>query len=307
MQRIKFLLTIMGLTTPLVAAADTTIFGTLNANYGFLKDNGKSVDKVRMTGSRLGFKGFMPLSTGLEATYILEAGVDLEDGQVTTDTRQAWVGLRGQLGELRIGRQFGATKVSSAPVDLFSDQFADYNAILESEFTYNQSLAYINKFGSLGFALELSQDKDYSNTDSQITAADAVINYSQEGVYAAFALMQGKDSLKMSRLTGAYTFFDGHKVGASFEQARPEGAETQGHDAFVISGGYQSGASFLKAQYGEKKSKAGVEKESLSAVGLDYRMAKKTVLSFEYSINKNRAHLAGDQVKTTAVGLSHSF
>ena len=78
-------------------------------------------------------------------------------------------------------------------------------------------------------------------------------------------------------------------------------------DAFVISGGWQSGASFLKAQYGENKSKAGGEKETLSAVGLDYRLAKKTVLSFEYSINKNRAHLAGDQVKTTAVGLSYGF
>lgn len=306
MKRIKFLLAITGLTTPLSSGADTVIFGTLNANYGFLKENDKSADKVRMTGSRLGFKGFTPLSTGIEGTYILEAGVDLDDaGKVKTDTRQAWVGLRGQLGEIRIGRQFGATKVSSAPVDLFSDQFADYNAILESEFTYNQSFAYINKFGSLGFAIELTKDKDFSSTDTQITATDAVVNYSQDGIYAAFAMMQGKDSLKMSRLTGAYTFFEGHKIGATFEQARPELGG--GHDAFVVSGGFQSGDSFLKAQYGENKPKAGGQKETLSAVGLDYRLAKKTVLSFEYSINKNRAYLAGDQVKTTAVGLSHSF
>lgn len=305
MKRVKFLLVITGL-APLSSGADTTLFGTLNANYGFLKENGKSADKVRMTGSRLGVKGFTPLSTGVEGTYILEAGVDLDAAdEVKTDTRQAWVGLRGHLGEVRIGRQFAATKVSSAPVDLFSDQFADYNAILESEFTYNQSVAYINKFGPLGFALELTKDKEFSTTDTQITAADAVVNYSQEGVYAAFAMMQGKDSLKMSRLTGAYTFFDGHKIGATFEQARPELGE--GYDAFVISGGWQSGASFLKAQYGENKSKAGGEKETLSAVGLDYRLAKKTVLSFEYSINKNRAHLAGDQVKTTAVGLSYGF
>lgn len=306
MKRIKFLLAITGLTTPLVVGAETTIFGTLNANYGFLKENGNSTDKVRMTGSRLGVKGFTPLSTGIEGTYILEAGADLDDSDnVKTDTRQAWVGLRGHLGELRIGRQFGATKVSSAPVDLFSDQFADYNAILEAEFTYNQSLAYINKFGALGFAIELSKDKDYSTTDSQITATDAVVNYSQNGFYAALAMMQGKDTLKMSRVTGAYTFFEGHKIGATFEQARPEAGS--GHDAFVVSGGYQSGDSFLKAQYGENKSKEGGQKEILSAVGLDYRIAKKTVLSFEYSINKNRAHTQGDEVKTTAIGLSHSF
>lgn len=305
MKRIKFLLAITGLATPIVTGADTTIFGNLNANYGFLKDNGKSLDKVRMTGSRLGVKGFTPLSTEIEGTYILEAGVDLDGDQVKTDTRQAWVGLRSRLGELRVGRQFGATKVSSAPVDLFSDQFADYNAILESEFTYNQSLAYINKFGPLGFAIELTKDKDYSKADSSITATDAVINYSQDGIYAAFAMMQGKDTLKMSRVTGAYTFFEGHKVGASFEQARPEIGE--GHDAFVVSGGYQSGASFLKAQHGTKKSKAGGEKETLTAVGLDYQIAKKTVLSFEYSINKNRAHVQGDELKTTAIGLAHRF
>lgn len=306
MKRIKFLLAMTGLTTPLISGADTTIFGTLNANYGFLKENGKSIDKVRMTGSRLGVKGFTPLSTGIEGTYILEAGVDLDDeNKVKADTRQAWVGLRGNLGEIRIGRQFGATKVSSAPVDLFSDQFADYNAILESEFTYNQSFAYINKFGPLGFALELSKDKKFSTTEAQITATDAVVNYSQDGIYAAFSAMQGKDSLKMSRLTGAYTFFDGHKVGATFEQTRPEAGG--GHDAFVVSGGYQSGDSFFKAQYGKNKLKDGGQTETLSAIGLDYRIAKKTVLSLEYSINKNRAHLAGDQVKTTAIGLSHSF
>lgn len=52
MKRIQFLIAVTGLTTPLVSGADTTIFGTLNANYGFLKENGNSVDKVRMTGSR---------------------------------------------------------------------------------------------------------------------------------------------------------------------------------------------------------------------------------------------------------------
>lgn len=306
MKRIKFLLAMTGLTTPLISGADTTIFGTLNANYGLLKDNGKSVDKVRMTGSRLGVKGFTPLSAGIEGTYILEAGVKLDDAdKVKTDTRQAWVGLRGQLGEIRLGRQFGATKVSSAPVDLFSDQFADYNAILKSEFTYNQSFAYINKFGSLGFALELTKDKKFSPSDRQITATDAVVNYSQDGIYAAFATMQGKDSLKMSRLTGAYTFFEGHKIGATFEQARPEIGG--GHDAFVVSGGVQAGDSFFKAQYGENKPKNGGQKETLSAVGVDYQLAKKTVLSFEYSINKNREHLVGDKVKTTAVGLSYGF
>lgn len=305
MKRIQFLVAITGLATPLVSGADTTIFGTLNANYGFLKDNGNSVDKVRMTGSRLGMKGFTPLAAGIEGTYILEAGVDLQGDEVKTDTRQAWVGLRGNLGELRLGRQFGATKVSSAPVDLFSDQFADYNSILESEFTYNQSVAYINKFGPLGFAIELSKDKKYSTADTQITAADAVVNYSQNGVYAALAMMQGKDTLKMSRVTGAYTFFAGHKIGATFEQNRPE--DGAGHDAFLVSSGYQAGDSFLKAQYGANKSKAGGQKETLSAVGLDYRLGKKTVLSFEYSINKNRAHAKGDEVKASAIGLSHSF
>jgi predicted porin len=306
MKRIQFLIAVTGLTTPLVSGADTTIFGTLNANYGFLKDNGKSVDKVRMTGSRLGVKGFTPLSEGWEGTYILEAGVDLKDNdEVKADTRQAWLGLRGNLGELRLGRQFGATKVSSAPVDLFSDQFADYNTILESEFTYNQSLAYINKIGPLGFAIELSKDKKFSKADTQITATDAVVNYSKNGVYAAFATMQGKDTLKMSRLTGAYTFFEGHKIGATFEQTRPETGA--GYDAFLVSGGYQAGDSFLKAQYGVNKPKGEGEKETLAAVGWDYRVAKKTVVSLEYSVNKHRDHLKNDELKTTAIGLSHGF
>ena len=305
MKRIKFILAISGLTTPLVSGADTTIFGTLNANYGFQKENGTSNDKVRMTGSRLGVKGFQSITPTVEGTYILEAGVDLNGNEVKTDTRQAWVGLRGSAGELRIGRQFAPTKVSSAPVDLFSDQFADYNAILKSEFTYNQSLAYINKLGALGFALELSRDQKYSPVDADIKVTDVVVNYARDGVYAAAAAMQAKDTLKVSRVTGAYTFLGGHKVGATFETNRPEIGG--GYDAFVVSGGYQSNDSFFKAQYGENKPKEGGQKETLSAVGLDYRLAKKTLLTVEYSINKNRAYVKGDQVKTTAIGFSHSF
>ncbi len=305
MKKVKVIAAIAGLVAPASLMADTTLFGKLNASFASIKDNGASDEDVRMVGSRLGVKGFTPVGDGVDATYIIEAGVDLEDSTVKTDTRQGWFGLRGGFGELRAGRQFGATKVSSAAVDLFTDQYGDYNALLESEFTYNQTITYINRLGPVGFAVELSGDEQFSNTDKTLKVADVVLNYSQDRLYAAVAMLNAKDTLKVSRVSGAYTFFEGHKVGATFEQARPEAGG--GYDAMLVSAGYQAGDTFLKAQYGTNKDKAGGKKETLLAVGADYAVGKKTTLMFEYSINKNRDHLAGDERKVAAIGVSHSF
>ncbi len=294
-----------GLMFPVVGIAETKVFGQLNASYGFVNDNAIKTDELKASGSRMGVKGFTPLNNDLEATYIIEAGVELRDGDVLNETRQAWVGLRGGFGEVRAGRQYGATRVSSTLVDLFTDQFGDYNAVLESEFTHNESVAYINKYGPVGFAVEITTDDDLSPTTRRLTGTDFVINYSAQGLYGAVAMLNAQDNFKTARLTGAYTFPAGHRLGATFEKTDLEGGG--GHDALLVSAGYQAGDSFFKVQYGTNKDDAGGKTETLAAIGIDYSLGKQTFLTFEHSINKNREHQSGDEFKATAFGLSHRF
>ena len=60
--------------------------------------------------SRFGFRGTEDLGGGLKANFVMEAGVNLDDGSSGNGggnffSRSAWVGLSGGFGEVRLGRQ----------------------------------------------------------------------------------------------------------------------------------------------------------------------------------------------------------
>ena len=59
--------------------------------------------------SRFGFRGTEDLGGGLKANFVMEAGVNLDDGSSGNGggqffSRSAWVGLSGGFGEVRLGR-----------------------------------------------------------------------------------------------------------------------------------------------------------------------------------------------------------
>ncbi|WP_020396508.1 porin [Thiolinea disciformis] len=291
--------------TPASALAETTWFGTLDVSYGQVKANGNKDSQVRGTGSRVGVRGFQALDPKLDVTYMIEGFVSVEDNNTRKNTRQAWTGLRGDWGELRAGRQLGATQVSSEWVELFADQYGDYNTILESEVFHKESIAYINKSGAFGYAFEVSSDDDLSPKHHQVTATDFMINYQQGDIYAAAGTVRAKDNFRTNRFTFSYKKPSGYQVGTVLERHKPDAGE--GYKAQILNGAYKSGQLTFKAQYGTNKAEAGGKKETLMATGVDYALDKKTRITLEYSVNQNREHREGDKVRTTAIGLVHSF
>ncbi|HJV02582.1 MAG TPA: porin [Burkholderiaceae bacterium] len=67
------------------------------------------IDASGLLASRLGLRGREDLGGGLRSSFVLEAGLNGDDGSGADGNRlfnrQAWVGLGGPLGELRLGRQ----------------------------------------------------------------------------------------------------------------------------------------------------------------------------------------------------------
>ncbi|PID49966.1 MAG: hypothetical protein CR991_03970 [Proteobacteria bacterium] len=300
MNKFKLVSVVAGLFSSTSVLADTTFFGEVQAAYGFQDDALKGSDhKVITRGSRIGVKGFAAIDEQNDVTYMIEEG-DLSD-----ETRQAWLGVHGTFGEFRAGRQLGATQVSSERVEVFENQFGDYNAILESEHSHDQTVTYINKFGDVGFAVEVSRDDELSSDGSDATVADFVVNYQKGAWYAAIAHLNVQDNFDTTRLTGVYTFLDGHQVGAVFEKNNNK--QGDGHDAFVMSGRYQSGDLTFKAQFGYNEPEKGGENETLAAVGVDYKWNKSTTFTSEYAINQHRDHTAEDELKTFALGIIYQF
>ncbi len=68
-----------------------------------------ALDSGEQSGSRLGFKGSEDLGSGLKAIFNVEMGILADTGSSQgglTFGRQAWVGLAGDFGTVKMGRQY---------------------------------------------------------------------------------------------------------------------------------------------------------------------------------------------------------
>ena len=96
------------------AMAQATIYG--NIDQAITKSStsvaGKQIassttmSSYQMGSSQIGFKGEEDLGGGLKASFLHEMGVNTEMNDNTSATRQAYVGLSGGFGALRIGKQY---------------------------------------------------------------------------------------------------------------------------------------------------------------------------------------------------------
>jgi predicted porin len=81
-----------------------------------------------LSGSRLGFRGTEDLGSGLYAIYTLEAGINIDDGSSAQGGvlfgRQAFVGLKSDLGQLTLGRQYSSIYTATADFSAFSNNVA---------------------------------------------------------------------------------------------------------------------------------------------------------------------------------------
>lgn len=121
-----------------------SVYGLVDA--GITRENGGPGGNVtRLTsgvqnGSRLGFKGTEDLGRGLQAKFVLEAGVNIDDGTSAQSIsavpagaagftarsannrlfgRQAYVGLGGNWGNVTLGRQYSPHYLALAEADPF--------------------------------------------------------------------------------------------------------------------------------------------------------------------------------------------
>lgn len=95
--------------TKTVNGATTNAQGQVTGVSG-TKTNGALANSALNNGnSRIGFRGTEDLGNGLKASFQFEQGVNLANGasdKAGTFQRQAWVGLSGDFGSVRAGRQF---------------------------------------------------------------------------------------------------------------------------------------------------------------------------------------------------------
>jgi predicted porin len=98
---------------PAFAQQGVTLYGV--ADLGIVRDSDSGattmkVDSGLQTASRLGFKGHETVGGGMVASFVIESQIEADSGTPSFAGRifgsQAWVGLAGPFGTVRLGRMF---------------------------------------------------------------------------------------------------------------------------------------------------------------------------------------------------------
>jgi predicted porin len=112
---------------PAFAQSSVTIYGTVDAFVQVLDGAARQgrLQSGGLSGSRLGFRGTEELGGGLRAFFVLESGLNLDDGSSgqggTFYGRQALVGLTTPYGQISLGRQYSSLYTATTDFSIFSN------------------------------------------------------------------------------------------------------------------------------------------------------------------------------------------
>ena len=254
--------------------------------------SGTEVDMVS-NASRLGIKGSMDFGEGIEAIYQAEYEVDPVDGTAdeskdrTFKQRNSFVGLKGSMGTIFLGKHDTATKKSQKKIDLFNDLAGDIKNILQGENRMSDLVGYttpkINGFSATFNAIKGTEGLgDDSIGDSTSTS----FSYDSENFYIALAFdseLKGYDS---TRLTLQIPF-SRSQLGIMFQESEKLSTGEE-EDGYVISFSQKVGnKGTLKFQQTESDMKLDSGKQF--SFGYDYKLSSKAkVFYFFTDLNGNQ-------------------
>ncbi|GLS15764.1 porin [Hydrogenophaga electricum] len=285
-----------------MAQSSVTLYGI--ADLAVVKEKGESATMASggVNTSRWGLKGSEDLGGGLKANFTFEQGVDLTSGAASGFNRQAWVGLSGGFGEVKLGKTWNAyDDIVGATSPLFDSAYLTTNNFALSYALEagnpNKGVYYATpSFGGVSGAVSTT----FKEGDDNARVNAFHVKYEGGPVFVGFAYEQQKSDLgdlKLSRLQGSYDL-GAAKLLASYGQVKDLSKDyTLGVDVPL------SAALTLSAGYTQSKLDGTDLKPGTVGVAAHYALSKRT--SVYTGFNKDNKD-AGDGNRF-ALGLKHTF
>jgi len=169
---------------PAVALAQTTIYGTLKAEYGFVDQpktaaglDRASADGLNSGASNIGFRGEEKLGGGMSAWYQCESDLRFLSGSTRTSgsicDRNSAIGLKGGFGNFYIGTWDSPIKRASGVTRITE----------ETGWTGSQHMTLSSDEGPSGFSERYTQSFNYDTPNmggftasAQVTTTNAAFN-----------------------------------------------------------------------------------------------------------------------------------
>ncbi len=284
-----------------VHADPVSLYGQLNVSAQSSDEGQGSFSEMKSNASRFGVKGDFDLENGLSLVYQMEWAVDLADvgGSGNITARNQYVGLKGNFGQVRLGRHDTALKDAQGKVDLFNDYEADVKALWKGEVRASNSITYytptVNGFGvHLTYIMEDKADGEDAFSASVFYGDE---NLKDSQYYAAIAIDSDVSGYDTMRLQGQAKVGD-VKLGAILH-SQEDIVTGEEQDGWLVSAAYPVGKTEFKAQYQT------LEDDDAVSIGADYKAGKNTTLyawysSFNFDVNSpDRDYIA--------VGIKHKF
>ena len=318
------------------AQTSVSIYGVVDAGVSY-SDNGAATNSKTWAlgsgqqsgGNSLGFKGSEDLGGGLSAIFTLENGFNVDDGtqgQGALFGRQAFVGLNGGFGSVKLGRQYNPIRVSAEAIDPFGlglagnlkNVFEVYGERANNTINYaTPKLAGFSGQVAYGFG-------EVAGSTSASRQMGLAANYANGPVYVTLAYhnqdkstdaITNKGSAKSTLLGGATTSA-WPKCTAALPGTRATAAwwtmSTAGDWMLGVSAPF--GASTVLASYIQHKDKLKDQSDAKQwALGYTYSLSKRTNLYTSYAKISNDAQgmigtrTAGASASTFNAGIRHKF
>ena len=333
----------IGLTCMTSHAQNVTLFGVIDTSYQSYNNGTNRFSRAGDQGyafSRFGFRGSEDLGNGLRALYELEAQLNPSSGQLGTTTpttneifsREAWAGLAGRMGEVRLGR----TDVSwSSEIDLFSGYNVTWNATpingspiemgVDTKNTVRYTTPNINGLQVMVGHAFGNNHGSAADTDTSQTGASATYRKGNLKLGAGWHKADAATKAAQRDMQAYGVGYDFGKVQASLMHARGDNSTTDDVTSkssvasvkFPLPSAMALTFSYFTAEDGTKLT-ANSGKGYL--IGATKDLSKRTRLYAGYATVKNQANSAmylnqitnapavlGGDTSATFVGINHRF
>lgn len=292
--------------SPAIAmAADVKIYGRAHVSLDYL-DDGKNYNEVGLSSnsSRLGFKAEQELENGMTVFGQIEQQINFTsgdtDGGVNFATRDTFVGLKGDFGQVKVGRFDTPFKAARSPVNYFGDQVGDLRNVTRvgdqrfDERNQNTIEYKSPKFGN-GFnvaaALSLHSgtgiDKDQTTGEAKKDnkAYDVALTYKEGPIDFAIAYEMYEANATNARsvpadrdafrIAGAYKLTDSLNLGAFYQMAKVDGQDNRDSDVYGVAADYKlAPKTTLRGQVFQRSVDADERDSTLLAIGVEHRLDK---------------------------------
>lgn len=276
----------------IVHAADYNIYGkaevqVTKTDTGVMRyaDEGTQIEAPF---SRIGIKGTHKLNNYLEAVYKYEVqvkGFEDDDTNEPFASRNTYLGLKGEFGEVVVGRNDTRFKYSEGKVDNFNETQGDIAQVIAGQDRLGDTITYSsNYWNKAQFSFTYAPKDDSKNNEAGFAATLIYGDRSLKNTpyYVSVSRVDSLNNIKASRIASAYKL-EQLQLGALYQHTESVDGTKSGN-GYVLSASYALDKWVPKIQFAKDDSKIRQASDASQwTAGVDYVFDKQTTAYFLYT------------------------